>query len=128
MKTQTHIATQRTEGVNNMFYVLTVLRMNKDEYEWHFIDCGLDFLRKLFPANEIYQEYYEYHMRKKFFWKWFRVQWLSYEQSYVNYLQDHHIIPTESAWREEMLKLASDEKTLIDFDHYIKLLSHGQKK
>lgn len=126
MKSQTHIYTQRTEGINNMIYVLTVLRMTKDEYFWHFIDCGIEFLRNLFPDDETYQEYYELHLKNKFFWKWFRVQWLSYEQSYVNFLQDHHIIPKESAWRSEMLKLASDKKTLIDFDQYIKLLSHGK--
>lgn len=125
-RTQTHIAHKRTEGIDNMRYVLTVVNITPDEYNWHFIDCGLDFLRALFPKSPDqpeYEECYMFHLRKRFFWKWFRVQWLDYEQDYVNFLQEHHIIPSLETWMNCMAELTTNKDTLTDFDQYIKLLT-----
>lgn len=123
MKPATHIQKRRTEGIDNKRFILQMTGVSDAEYFWLFIDTGRAFLRELFPDDETYNEFYELHRNNPLFWKWFRVEWLSEEQSYVKFLQDNEVVQDATDWKANMLQMVVADTTLKSFDLYIKILT-----
>jgi hypothetical protein len=120
---KTHIETQRTEAIDNKRYVLTVLEMYDLDYEYHFIECACNFLRELFPKSESNDEWYVMHRSHKFFWKWFRVQWMNAETTLILFHTEHHVRMEEEKWKQDMMELTSELKIQMDFHQYIKMIT-----
>ncbi|MEO9258574.1 MAG: hypothetical protein ABI207_09330, partial [Crocinitomicaceae bacterium] len=81
MKTITHIAIQRQEGVQNRDHIAKSLKLKEVEYEECVFAIGIVFLNEIYPENDsVFLPLFKNASRSAVFWKWWKAEWHIWEQ------------------------------------------------
>lgn len=114
----THIGKLRTEGIANPILVQYYFKISEIEYKQLVYDLGLKFL------NEVYQDDQEMISileRSIFYWKWWKAEFLVWENVGIEYMQSNKIDGDKNYYTYIMDNLTTHSETFQGFENFIKI-------
>lgn len=118
MKTITHIASQRTEGIINPLLIQQQFEMTEMEHKQFIYDLGCKFLHEFYTNDLLAISIIE---KLPHYWRWFRNEFLQWENDLVTYIEVNNLIAEQSNYKEIITQLMLDQLTFESYLTFLKI-------